>query len=214
MLRLSRAVTHLGGDIFSRARPWLAAVSAFLVRYRIRLSLFLFVALFVEDVLTGFKPHDISNFFDPYTVFGVGLLLFGLALRSWAAGVLHKLGEVTTSGPYKLIRHPLYLGSLAMMVGVCLLIDDYENLFIMLGFVLIVYVPQVLSEERILAERFSAAWAAYAASTGRFIPRRIWCDVSSNWQFSQWMKNREYNALGATLVGLVLLKVWTSLATS
>ena len=49
------------------------------------------------------------------------------------------------------------------------------------------------------------------ARTGRFIPRRLWCDISADWRFSQWLKNREYNAVGATALGLVLLKAWAVL---
>ena len=35
----------------------------------------------------------------------------GEAIRVWAAGHLEKGREVTTSGPYRWTRHPLYVGS-------------------------------------------------------------------------------------------------------
>ena len=43
--------------------------------------------------------------------------MVGEALRIWAAGHLEKGREVTASGPYRLSRHPLYLGSAIIGVG-------------------------------------------------------------------------------------------------
>src|SRR5215831_5661848 len=42
----------------------------------------------------------------------------GEGLRIWAAGHLEKSREVTTSGPYRFTRHPLYLGSSIMALGI------------------------------------------------------------------------------------------------
>ena len=48
--------------------------------------------------------------------------LAGEAMRIWAAGHLEKGREVTSSGPYGFTRHPLYLGS--KMIGVGLAFCD------------------------------------------------------------------------------------------
>ena len=66
----------------------------------------LFVALTTEDVVTGQKPHDIFNYRDPLSVIGISLILSGLALRSWAVGVLRKDAELTTTGSYSSLRTP------------------------------------------------------------------------------------------------------------
>ena len=42
----------------------------------------------------------------------------GEALRIWAAGHLEKGREVTRSGPYRWTRHPLYIGSAIIALGV------------------------------------------------------------------------------------------------
>jgi protein-S-isoprenylcysteine O-methyltransferase Ste14 len=46
-------------------------------------------------------------------VAGLSLAVAGEAIRVWAAGHLEKGKEVTSSGPYRLTGHPLYLGSSA-----------------------------------------------------------------------------------------------------
>ena len=49
---------------------------------------------------------------------GAAVALSGQAIRLWAAGHLEKSREVTTSGPYRFTRHPLYAGSSMMALGV------------------------------------------------------------------------------------------------
>jgi protein-S-isoprenylcysteine O-methyltransferase Ste14 len=44
----------------------------------------------------------------------------GELLSIWAAGHLEKGREVTTTGPYRFTRHPLYLGSVLIGVGLAI----------------------------------------------------------------------------------------------
>ena len=45
---------------------------------------------------------------------GLVVALAGETLRIWAAGHIEKGREITRSGPYRYVRHPLYLGSSLM----------------------------------------------------------------------------------------------------
>ena len=49
---------------------------------------------------------------------GLAIAIGGEALRVWAAGHLNKAREVTASGPYRWLSHPLYVGSSVMGLGV------------------------------------------------------------------------------------------------
>lgn len=181
---------------------------AFLVRYRIRISLIVFVALIAEDCFAGVRPHDLLNFSDAIVMIGLALIVSGLALRSWAAGILHKTSELTTSGPYSLVRHPLYTGSFAMMVGFCLLIDDVENIWFVLGPFAAMYVIKLLNEERVLSKKFGPRWEEYAHAVPRFLPFRIPAKSTAAWSGQQWLGNREYNAVAATAAGLLAIQAW------
>src|ERR1700760_324285 len=44
----------------------------------------------------------------------------GELIRLWAAGHLRKSREVTSSGPYRWVSHPLYLGSTVMGIGLAI----------------------------------------------------------------------------------------------
>ena len=48
---------------------------------------------------------------------GATVALVGESLRVWAAGHLEKELEVTTFGPYRWMRHPLYVGSSLLGAG-------------------------------------------------------------------------------------------------
>ena len=50
---------------------------------------------------------------------GALLLIAGEAVRLWAAGHLRKSVELVTVGPYRHVRHPLYLGRLLILTGLC-----------------------------------------------------------------------------------------------
>src|SRR5215213_5268758 len=136
-------VTNIGTA--SPDGPW-QKLAAYLVYRRVRITVAVFFALMIEDVVSGIEPHSIFNYRDPEALLGCGLIFAGLAIRSWSAGILRKTRELTTTGPYAVIRNPLYVGSFMIMSGFCTLIDDPENLFIVLGPIAGIYFLQVLHE--------------------------------------------------------------------
>src|SRR6476659_3196382 len=168
---------------------------AFVVHRRVRLTAILFVMLLVEDVWNHTDPLNLANLTDYKVLLGLGLVFSGLALRSWAAGTLHKRTELTMSGPYGLVRHPLYIGSFMMMVGFCQLIDDAENIWFVVGPMLALYVYRALTEEKTLQAAFPDQWAEFARNVPRFFPRRLPKDWFAAWAAKQWLKNREYQAV-------------------
>ena len=183
-------------------------IAAWLVYRRVRISLAIFASLLIEDVLVGVEPHGIFAYRDPVAVAGCMLIFAGLAIRSWSAGVLRKNRELATTGPYALVRNPLYVGSFLIMCGFCTLIGDVENVYVVLGPVAGLYFLQVLFEERSLAKLFADQWAEYAAAVPRFVPRSFPQAAFATWDRQQWLGSREYNALGATLLGMLLVEFW------
>jgi protein-S-isoprenylcysteine O-methyltransferase Ste14 len=188
--------------------PLWRRVAEFAVRRRIHISLIVFVVLIGEDIVSGVEPHNLAKLGEHHATWGLGLVLGGLAIRSWAAGTLHKWAELTTVGPYAVVRHPLYIGSFLMMIGFCTIIDDGENIWFVTGPILAMYLAAILVEERKLAQRFPAEWAAYADRTPRFLPRRLPSAAFGTWSPRQWYGNREYQAVLASIAGLMALQLW------
>jgi protein-S-isoprenylcysteine O-methyltransferase Ste14 len=177
-------------------------------RRRVLISAILFVAMIGEDLYSGIRPHDVTNFRDHYTQAGLIMIVVGLALRSWAVGVVRKSKQLATTGPYRLTRNPLYVGSFLMMFGICALIDDKENIWIVLGPMLFLYYLTVRQEERTLQGLFGEAWTDYARTTPRALIKPTISGLSADWSLERWKISREYRAAATMLLGLVALKIW------
>lgn len=186
--------------------PWCTRI----VKRRVHITFALAATLICYSLFAGVEPHDLTSARDVHAWAGVALVLAGLAIRSWAAGTLHKDAEVTTVGPYSLVRNPLYIGSMLMIVGFCILIGQEALLLLIVPTFAVLFAATVSHEERALAKRFGAAWHSYAATTPRFFPRRM-IPSGSHWSLKQWRKNREYQAAVATILGLLGLQLWQQL---
>ncbi len=181
----------------------------FLVDHRVALTLLAFLGLGLSSLALGARPRDLARLHDPHVSTGLVLVLGGLSLRSWAAGTLRKGKGLTTVGPYRLCRHPLYLGSLAMMAGFCLLCRHVHAAGPVLLSVLGLYLLTMYREERRLAVRYGAAWEEYARRTPRMLPRRLPACREAEWAWAQWFRSREYNALGVSSLALAALQLWS-----
>ncbi len=83
--------------------------------------------------------------------------------------VPNQSGELTTTGLYRFVRHPIYTGVLALVVG--LTIRSGNLLCLLVGLVLIVFFNvKARWEEDKLATVYDD-YRAYASETPRFIPR-------------------------------------------
>ncbi len=189
------------------AAPPLHQLYHFLERNRVRLTTILVLLLIIEDIVEGVRPHDLDSLQDFYGLLGLTLVLAGVGIRSWAAGVIHKDTELATQGPYALTRHPLYVGSLLMAIGFCIIIADDENIVfvLLMGFAL--YFPTIRKEERELSRRFGERWQAYTERTGLLFPKRLPTNIVSAWSFEQWLKNREFRASAHSVLALLILEL-------
>ncbi|QDU26030.1 hypothetical protein ETAA8_11020 [Anatilimnocola aggregata] len=190
------------------SRRWWHVAFQLATRRRMGVTLVVFTTLIVCDVLLWkSRPCDVLNLTNWATLAGEALLLIGLFVRSWAAGTLHKSSEITKSGPYGLVRNPLYIGSFLMMLGFSILLRDWIAMWMVLGPLLAMYLNKVRQEEIHMARNFPDAWQAYEQSTPRFIPR--WSRPNLvGFSFRQWLYNREYQAVFASVIGLLALWIW------
>jgi protein-S-isoprenylcysteine O-methyltransferase Ste14 len=90
--------------------------------------------------------------------------------RNWSAEVTVKQGhELVRSGPYALVRHPIYAGLLLALTGSALVVGKWRAL---IGLVLMVaaLLRKLTIEERFMAEQFGEAYAHYRAEVPALIP--------------------------------------------
>ena len=106
---------------------------------------------------------------------GLPLVGAGEALRIWAAGHLHKTRELTISGPYARLRHPMYAGTLLIATALCLMADGLVAAVaipLLFVFFFAYYFPyKEAPRGRRLGRRHGEAFSAYRAGVRALIPR-------------------------------------------
>ncbi len=180
---------------------------ALISRYRLALSFFILLAILIEWS-RHLRPHSLLSLLDWEHPTGLVLLVAGAALRSWAAGVIRKHEDLTTEGPYALVRHPLYLGSFLMVVGVVEILEDRIALVMVFTMIPAIYASVIQREERALAECFGLAWVRYVERTAVLIPRPPTQIAWGEWRWERWRRNREWRILLRTVVLLIALEAW------
>lgn len=82
--------------------------------------------------------------------------------------IMAEARRLVTSGPYRLIRHPLYFAEQLAIVGVFLQFLSWQAALV-LGVHFFFQVRRMYNEEKILSETFPA-YSDYASRTARLIP--------------------------------------------
>ncbi len=109
---------------------------------------------------------------------GVALVALGLGFavwarvhlgRNWGMPMSLRAGhELVTSGPYAYVRHPIYTGVLLALLGSAVALEPMWGWALVLFFAYFLYSAR--AEERMMAEQFPEAYAAYKARTRMLIP--------------------------------------------
>ena len=128
---------------------------------------------------------------------GVVVAFVGEAVRVWAAGYLVKGREVTTTGPYRVTRHPLYLGSTIIGVGVAIASANAIVAALVLGYLVVTLTAAIWTEESHLTQKFGAAYPEYRKGRTPGAGRRF--------SLERVMRNREYRAVAGLTLAFALL---------
>ena len=146
---------------------------------------------------------------------GAAVVFAGEALRLWAVrhiGVISRtradrLGPLVATGPFSLVRNPLYLGNLALWVGFAV----SARLLWMAPLIIVVaglgYHAIVRWEEQLLAARFGDSYREYAARVPRWVPTRARAARATSRAAYSWRETlfSERGTLAAIAAGYLLL---------
>lgn len=111
---------------------------------------------------------------------GLVLVAIGMGLRSWAMATLGRFftaqlqlqpeQPVVSHGPYRLIRHPSYLGGDVALLGVGLTCATWPSALLMVLPFVAAHLWRIPIEEKMMAQAFGERWEAYRARTWRMVP--------------------------------------------
>jgi protein-S-isoprenylcysteine O-methyltransferase Ste14 len=163
------AVLARGGLFYERGRVQWAR------ELRIRALIVVIVILLVR--LGAFRDHSLTT--NPWRA-SLGLVFFALGLgfaiwarvhigRNWGGPMTQKNEpELVTTGPYHLVRHPIYSGILVAGVGTAIALSWLWLTGVALAGIYFVYSAAV--EERYMAGQFPDTYPPYKRSTKMFVP--------------------------------------------
>ncbi len=128
---------------------------------------------------------------------GLVIAVVGEWIRVWAAGHLNKSREVTRSGPYRFVAHPLYLGSSVIGAGLAVGSGSLTVVVIVAAYLAITLTAAIRSEEAFLRRVFSDQYEEYR-HTGIVDTRR-------RFSLARAIANREHRAVLGLAVALLLM---------
>jgi protein-S-isoprenylcysteine O-methyltransferase Ste14 len=104
---------------------------------------------------------------------GASLVLSSRARLGPAWSFVPKADQATglvTTGPYRLVRHPIYGGLALLAVGQALAFGSWPALFIVLSGILPTFAWRARAEERLLSRTFGERYEVYRQRTKMIIP--------------------------------------------
>ena len=154
-------------------------------------------------------------------IFGITFILLGQIFRVSARGFKAEHSEegkaLVQTGPYGLVRNPMYLGIFLIGLGVVLMLFKWWVLAIFLVVFIIWYIPLMRMEEAKLTQLFPGTYTAYCKEVRhRFIPaledifnKDISDYLSLRWV---WIK-KEIGSILALLLVTFLAESWQDITT-
>jgi len=113
-------------------------------------------------------------------VLGLAIAWLGVLLRVWAVWSLGRFFQrdvmiqkdhvVWRGGPYRLLRHPAYAGTLISYLGFGLAIGSWVGALVFVAVVAAGYIPRIRVEEAELTRALGDSYRDYARTTARLVP--------------------------------------------
>jgi protein-S-isoprenylcysteine O-methyltransferase Ste14 len=169
------AVAAVGAKRSTSSRPWRGGIG-------LRLVVILLIAAMLRSpslrqFLAETQRSASHSSLLGWTGVALCVLGFGLAIiarwhlgRNWGMPMSRKdQPELVTSGPYSVIRHPIYTGLILAMLGSAIGVNLTWAL--MLAPVGVYFILSARREETVMLQLFPEQYAAYMARTGMLAPR-------------------------------------------
>jgi protein-S-isoprenylcysteine O-methyltransferase Ste14 len=147
---------------------------------------------------------------------GLVPIVLGEGLRLWATGHLHKTDDLTVTGPYAYLRHPLYLGTLLIATGFAIMGSSPVVLAIYVLFLIGYFGYYMPYKNRIegarLEELYGDAYRRFAVAVPRLLPRihpyrPLEGDRrgSNQWRPERFADNNELGTAAVVALGVALM---------
>lgn len=112
-------------------------------------------------------------------VLGIMLAALAIAIIAWGRMAMQRDGTnidptkptlaIVTGGPFGYTRNPLYVGLMALLLGIGLIFDTWWSVLALVPVLLILHFGVVLREEAYLERKFGEPYRAYKSKVRRYL---------------------------------------------
>jgi len=115
----------------------------------------------------------------PYNYLGILIIIFGIILNLWTDSLFKKRQTTIkphempnffiSSGPFRISRHPMYLGMILILLGVAVFLGSLISFVFPIIFVMIIEKLFIPMEEKNLEKKFGDKYIAYKKRVRKWI---------------------------------------------
>ncbi|MCM8773934.1 MAG: isoprenylcysteine carboxylmethyltransferase family protein [Candidatus Omnitrophica bacterium] len=184
------------------------------MKIRIRIQGFLTLLSIVITILLSkvifpyWKSEPADEFSD---ALGIIFILFGFLFRVSARGYKEEKSQqgkiLVKDGPYYLIRHPMYFGTLLIGMGIIAVLFKFWVLPVFLIIYVLIYFPQINREEKVLIKKFGQEYIHYCKTTPKYFPKVILNFKQYFILRLSWIK-KELPSLIAVVGLIMVIEIW------
>jgi protein-S-isoprenylcysteine O-methyltransferase Ste14 len=164
-------------------------------------------ALLAVLIVTARRPTALT------LTLGLAPIIIGELVRIWACGHLVKNRRLTTTGPYAYVKNPLYVGTILISAGFCVLCRRWEMLALVAAGFFAYYMPR---KKRIEGDRlrkiYGDAYDRFDKAVPDLIPRLTPYRSGDSTRFDSRLvfENSEHGTAISIPIGLALifLSLW------
>jgi len=144
---------------------------------------------------------------------GMSLVLLGFLFRISARGYKEEKSSngnaLVKDGPYAVIRNPMYFGTFIIGTGIVVMLLEPWVFLLFSGIFLLIYIPQMKKEEKILLDKFGGEYKEYCAATPKYFPRVDYLFRLDKYVSLKpfWVK-KEIVSIITTVAVVILIEIW------
>ena len=140
-------------------------------------------------------------------IVGIVLVVLGEGVRIWAAGHLQKNETLTVTGPYAYVKNPLYVGTILITAGFCILGNNVYLLAAAMFAFCFHYIPY---KKRVEGDRlkkiFGRPYEDYDEKVPEYLPRWTpYAEGKVSWRFKLFIENSEEGILLLNVIGILAI---------
>jgi protein-S-isoprenylcysteine O-methyltransferase Ste14 len=135
--------------------------------------------MIIFQVILGFLAPLKKIVTAPSNYSGIIFIVFGIAINLWADAIFKKQNtavkpdekpsRLIESGPFRISRHPMYLGMIVILLGIAILMGSLSAFIFPIIFFLIMQFKYIPQEEKIMENEFGKAYLDYKKKARKWI---------------------------------------------